>query len=171
MDVPNFHAANFAIGCYTLLLALSFELFTLPRACCVIGEIIHDSHGRAAKTTDEETAKSCSPCARALWSNVLGSIEIASTSGSVELQTGQAKIHISAAWIVAFLPWEYAEAGAAFAFRCSAGGTGKSGVRKRDAESTAESEVTVGWMCGCSTRQPLNLRHTFETFNEDERGV
>jgi hypothetical protein len=29
MDVPNFHAANFAIGCYTLLLALSFELFTL----------------------------------------------------------------------------------------------------------------------------------------------
>ncbi|CRL31145.1 unnamed protein product [Penicillium camemberti] len=57
MDVSSFYAANFAIG-----------------------------YGRVAKATDEETAKSCSPCARALWSNVLGSIEIASTSGSVELQ-------------------------------------------------------------------------------------
>ena len=37
-----------------------------------------------SKTRDEETAKSCGPCARALWSNVLGSIDIASSSGSVE---------------------------------------------------------------------------------------
>jgi hypothetical protein len=46
---------------------------------------------------------------RALWSNVLGSIGIASTSGSVELQTGQNKIHIPATWIFALLPWEYAQ--------------------------------------------------------------
>ncbi|CAP79478.1 hypothetical protein PCH_Pc19g00620 [Penicillium rubens Wisconsin 54-1255] len=60
-----------------------------------------------AKTRDEETAKSCGPCARALWSNVLGSIGIASTSGSVELQTGQTKIQIPATWIFALLPWGY----------------------------------------------------------------
>lgn len=36
-----------------------------------------------AKPRDEETAKSCDSYARALWSNVLGSIEIASSSGSV----------------------------------------------------------------------------------------
>ena len=35
---------------------------------------------------DEETAKSCGPCARALWSNILGSIGIAPSSGSVEFR-------------------------------------------------------------------------------------
>ena len=62
-----------------------------------------------AETGDEETAKNCGPCARALWSNVLGSIGIPSTSGSVALQTGQAKIHIPETWIFARLPWKYAQ--------------------------------------------------------------
>jgi hypothetical protein len=47
------------------------------------GEIIHDSHDLVAKTRDAETAKSCGSCTRALWSNVRGYIEIASSSGSV----------------------------------------------------------------------------------------
>ena len=51
-------------------------------------------------TRDEETAKSCGPCARAL-SNFLGYIGIASSSGSVELQTGQDKTHIPATWMLA----------------------------------------------------------------------
>ena len=74
-----------------------------------ISKLLHDLHVQVAKTKDEETAKSCGPCARALWSNVLGSIGIASTSGSVELQTGQTKIQIPATWIFALLPWEYAQ--------------------------------------------------------------
>ena len=64
--------------------------------------LVHDLHVQVAKSRDEETANSCGPCARALWSNVLGSIGIPSTSGSVELQTGQAKIHIPATWILRF---------------------------------------------------------------------
>jgi len=62
---------------------------------------MHDSHVLVAKTRDEETAKSCGPCARALWSNFLGYIGIASSSGSVEFRTGQAKIHKPATWIFA----------------------------------------------------------------------
>jgi hypothetical protein len=44
--------------------------------------MIHESHALVAKTRDKETAKSCGPCARVLWSNVLGYIKIASSSGS-----------------------------------------------------------------------------------------
>jgi hypothetical protein len=52
--------------------------------------LVHDLHVLLAKTRDEEMTKSCGPCV-ALWLTALGSIGIASTSGSVELQTGQAK--------------------------------------------------------------------------------
>jgi hypothetical protein len=55
------------------------------------GETSHDSHDLMANTRDAETAKSCGSCARALWSNVRGSIEIASSSGSVSFQTGRTK--------------------------------------------------------------------------------
>jgi hypothetical protein len=70
-----------------------------------IGEEIYDSHVLVANTGDEGTAKSCG-CARALWSNA-GSIGIASSSGSVEFQTGQAKVHIPATGIFALLLWEH----------------------------------------------------------------
>ena len=70
--------------------------------------LVHDSHVLLANTRDEEMTKSCGPCV-ALWLTVLGSIGIASTSGSVELQTCQAKIHIPATRIFALLPWEYAQ--------------------------------------------------------------
>ncbi|CAG7981805.1 unnamed protein product [Penicillium nalgiovense] len=73
-----------------------------------IGMLVHDLHVLLANSRDEETAKSCGPCV-ALWLNVLGSIGIASTPESVELQTGQTKIHIPATWIFALLPWEYAQ--------------------------------------------------------------
>jgi hypothetical protein len=56
-----------------------------------IDELIHYLHTLVAKSRDEETAKSCGPCACALWSNVLGSIGIASPSRSVKFQTGQTK--------------------------------------------------------------------------------
>lgn len=56
-----------------------------------IDELIHHLHALVAKSRKEETAKSCGPCACALWSNILVSIGIASPSKSVEFQTGQAK--------------------------------------------------------------------------------
>jgi hypothetical protein len=56
-----------------------------------IDELVHHLHTLVAKSRDEETAKGCGPCACALWSNVLGSIGIASPSRSVKFQTGQTK--------------------------------------------------------------------------------
>jgi hypothetical protein len=71
-----------------------------------IGEETHDSHVLVANTGDDGTANSCGPCARALWSNV-GSIGIASSSGSVEFQTGQTENHIPATRVFALLPRGY----------------------------------------------------------------
>lgn len=100
--------------------------YLAPTGCCSVGGIwcdvnvplsfislsiggkIYDSHVLVANTGDEGTAKSCGPCARALWSNV-GSIGIASSSGSVESQTGQAKVHIPATGIFALLLWEHTQ--------------------------------------------------------------
>jgi hypothetical protein len=67
-----------------------------------IGETIHDSHVLVARIRDEETAKSCGPCARALWLNVLGFLKLRRLQ---DQETGQAKIHIPATWIFE-LSWE-----------------------------------------------------------------
>ena len=62
---------------------MSLVLGSLSFISFQIGEIFHDSHVLVAKNRDEETAKRCDSCARATWSNVLVSMEIASSSGSV----------------------------------------------------------------------------------------
>lgn len=65
---------------------------SLPIISLQIGETFHHSHVPVIKTRDEETAKSCDPCARVLWSNVHRSGCFASSLMSVQFQTGLGRV-------------------------------------------------------------------------------
>lgn len=120
-----------------------------------IGEKIYDSHVLVANTGDEGTANRCGPCARALWPNV-GSIGIASSSGSVGLQMGQTEIYIPATRIFALLPRGYTQGLYSRSAQSTAAGGETSSHRYLDRQpKSCLLGRLAGWQSGSAGKTPL----------------